>query len=281
MEFFYQKGKIKGGKRMRHPFRRMSCEIQPIDFTGIPRPNLDYEDDSGDEDHGETNLVSSNSTPAFLVSNNLILPTLNVVSPIPRIAPVVLSDLLNGKYDDFFDNLYIIDCRFDYEFNGGHIKNACNMPFPEKLKDQFIDNPEPRALFIFHCEFSHNRGPSIAQIFREMDRFANKSRHPSLYYPNVYVLEGGYRDFFNQFPDQCEGSYRPMLDPGFQGACQKSMQSFRTNVRNAMKCMRKPLIRETNSQHIFTSPTSFQARYSNSPTTNRFRAKLVGALKFD
>ncbi|EAY16757.1 Rhodanese-like domain containing protein [Trichomonas vaginalis G3] len=266
---------------MRHVYRRMSCEIQSIDFAGIPRPNFDYEDDEVPDIHPSPNLISSNSTPAFAVSSGLILPTLNIVSPIPRISPLILSYALEGKYDDYFDNLYIIDCRFEYEFNGGHIRNAFNLSSPDQLKEKFIDNPEPRAVFVFHCEFSHNRGPSIAQIFREMDRFANKSRHPAIYYPNVYILEGGYREFYNNFQDQCEGGYRPMIDPGYQSLCQRSMQCFRQNVQKAMKEMRKPLSRETNSQHMFTSPINFQERYSNSPTTTRYRAKLVGALKFD
>lgn len=32
-----------------------------------------------------------------------------------------VADLLNGKYSHRFTEIVIIDCRYDYEFEGGHI----------------------------------------------------------------------------------------------------------------------------------------------------------------
>lgn len=33
-----------------------------------------------------------------------------------------MSDLLRGHFDDVIDNYKVIDCRYPYEFDGGHIQ---------------------------------------------------------------------------------------------------------------------------------------------------------------
>jgi M-phase inducer tyrosine phosphatase len=76
----------------------------------------------------------------------------------------------------------------------------------------FFKDPIPNAVIVFHCEFSHNRGPQLAGLFREIDRNMNRLCYPTLFYPHVYVLDGGYRQFFANFPALCHGGYTPMLD---------------------------------------------------------------------
>jgi len=46
--------------------------------------------------------------------------------------------VLDGEYDDRIEKFVIMDCRFDYEFEGGHIQGAINMS-PQKLFDYFTD----------------------------------------------------------------------------------------------------------------------------------------------
>lgn len=36
----------------------------------------------------------------------------------------------------------VIDCRFDYEFNGGHIQNALNLNSPIKVEEFFFKNKD-------------------------------------------------------------------------------------------------------------------------------------------
>jgi len=57
---------------------------------------------------------------------------------------------------------------------------------------------------------------------RKLDRSANLENWPSLYYPELYLLHGGYNAFFRQFPDFCEPrEYVSMFDRRFVNDCQK------------------------------------------------------------
>eukprot|EP01127_Copromyxa_protea_P014573 TRINITY_DN4095_c0_g1_i2.p1 TRINITY_DN4095_c0_g1~~TRINITY_DN4095_c0_g1_i2.p1 ORF type:complete len:294 (-),score=58.37 TRINITY_DN4095_c0_g1_i2:801-1682(-) len=51
------------------------------------------------------------------------LPVLpNTSSRLNCISVETVVDLINGCYDHRYDSVVIIDCRYDYEFEGGHIK---------------------------------------------------------------------------------------------------------------------------------------------------------------
>jgi M-phase inducer phosphatase 2 len=48
---------------------------------------------------------------------------------------------------------------------------------------------------------------------REKDRKLNKDSYPALYYPEMYLLEGGYKCFFENHRELClPPTYLPMLD---------------------------------------------------------------------
>lgn len=52
------------------------------------------------------------------------------------------------------------------------------------------------------------------RFLRASDRSSNRSRYPSLRYPEVYLLHAGYRAFYRQFPELCRPrGYTAMLDP--------------------------------------------------------------------
>jgi len=79
---------------------------------------------------------------------------------LPRISPSTLVEVLDGAYDSLYDNKVIIDCRFEYEYNGGHIAGALNFCEKEKLaKRLFQAESSPRTLLILHCEYSAHRAP--------------------------------------------------------------------------------------------------------------------------
>ena len=58
----------------------------------------------------------------------------------------------------------------------------------EKLQER---NKELRSIIIFHCEFSSERGPQMSKYLRKIDRGDNL--YPKLKYPELYLLEGGYK----------------------------------------------------------------------------------------
>jgi hypothetical protein len=55
------------------------------------------------------------------------------------------------------------------------------------------------VIIIFHCEFSSARGPSLLRFLRNQDRSLNEHVYPSLFYPELYLLEGGYKSFYERF----------------------------------------------------------------------------------
>ncbi|KAL0177677.1 hypothetical protein M9458_026571, partial [Cirrhinus mrigala] len=106
-----------------------------------------------------------------------------------------MVEAMNGQYSDVVERLFVIDCRYPYEFEGGHIKGALNLHQEDQIEDYFLKHPilpecpEKRVLLVFHCEFSSERGPRI-------DRDLNENEYPNLHYPELYILKGGYKDFF-------------------------------------------------------------------------------------
>ncbi|ELQ74671.1 M-phase inducer phosphatase [Trachipleistophora hominis] len=144
---------------------------------------------------------SSNFIDFWQRIDNGVKYTLPVVShgksdSIPRISCSVLHETITGKYNVKYK---IIDCRFDYEYNGGHIKDAINIDNVDSLIRSIPSLCN--HVLIFHCEFSSVRAPRIAKYLRNYDRFNNE--YPSLDFPEIYVLEGGYKEFFHLFKDCC------------------------------------------------------------------------------
>ena len=123
-----------------------------------------------------------------------------------------LVDVMNGNYNEVLDSYRIIDCRYPYEYNGGHIRDAENMYLHEDILTLLQQPTSDRQMLIFHCEFSSERGPKMLRFLRSKDREVNKEKYPTLHFPEIYLLDGGYKIFFNEHPKFCDPiSYRPML----------------------------------------------------------------------
>jgi M-phase inducer phosphatase len=140
------------------------------------------------------------------------------------ISPATLAQLLT----DNTQNVTVLDCRYPYEYEGGHIVGARNLYTKDLVKNEFLANKQPltsvtsnREILVFHCEFSIERGPNMARFLREADRTLNKAAYPALHYPEIYLLHEGYKAFW-EFSNEnknhlCEPSnYRPMVAEGFQ-----------------------------------------------------------------
>ncbi|NXS57772.1 MPIP1 phosphatase, partial [Brachypteracias leptosomus] len=143
----------------------------------------------------------------------------------------MIVSVLTGKFASFIKECVIIDCRYPYEYEGGHIKGAVNLHMEEEVEDYLLKKPikpseNKRVIVVFHCEFSSERGPRMCRFVRERDRLGNE--YPNLHYPELYVLKGGYRDFFLRCRSFCEPqSYRPMHHEDFK----EDLKRFRTKSR--------------------------------------------------
>jgi hypothetical protein len=129
-----------------------------------------------------------------------------------------MTKVLDGQFSDQIDRLIIVDSRYPYEFEGGHIKTARNIYTKEKLVEVFLEkrnemaHQNKRVVVIFHCEFSSERGPSMLRFLRNQDRALNRDFYPKLFYPELYLLEGGYKAFYESHKSYCDPiDYKPML----------------------------------------------------------------------
>uniref|UniRef100_A0A8C4K7L7 M-phase inducer phosphatase n=1 Tax=Dromaius novaehollandiae TaxID=8790 RepID=A0A8C4K7L7_DRONO len=157
------------------------------------------------------------------------------------ITPETVAALLSGQFQSLIDKFYILDCRYPYEYKGGHIKGAVNFHRQEDIFEFFLKKPllpsvpQKRLILVFHCEFSSERGPKMCRYLREEDRAMNE--YPALHYPELYVLKGGYKEFFPEYKDLCEPqSYCPMHHQDFKAELMK----FRTKSKSWNVERRKP-----------------------------------------
>lgn len=134
-----------------------------------------------------------------------------------------LARLLRGEFAELASRFKIIDCRYPYEFDGGHIRGAFNLYTREQIKEAFPASKEQQAtpekedernIYVFHCEFSSERGPKLLRFLRKTDRSLHTHNYPTLDYPELYLLHNGYKEFYSCYADLCEPcNYVPMLAP--------------------------------------------------------------------
>ncbi|MGH0139799.1 UNVERIFIED_CONTAM: hypothetical protein FKN15_070110 [Acipenser sinensis] len=193
------------------------------------------------------------------------------------VSPQTVASVLRGEYNGARERYLIIDCRYPYEYEGGHIRGSLNLHSESELLAALLQDPalsrssprakmlespstqvmlqdsppmkpiltdspsatapeqespatrtalqespstpatpkesalvritvqdssSPRTLLIFHCEFSSERGPRLCRFLRKIDR--NLNVYPQLFYPEIYILKGGYKEFYSQFQSLCE-----------------------------------------------------------------------------
>ncbi|NWX26907.1 MPIP2 phosphatase, partial [Notiomystis cincta] len=160
-------------------------------------------------------------------SKTHLLPTVEGKDPgLKYISPGTLAAVLTRRFSGFIESSVVVDCRYPYEFQGGHVKGAVNLPLQQDVVKFLMEKPivpldtSKRVIVIFHCEFSVERGPKMCKFLRERDRSCHQ--YPQLHYPELYILKGGYREFFSQFPSHCEPQdYRPMEHPAFREELRK------------------------------------------------------------
>ena len=174
-----------------------------------------------------------------------VVPKDDQPNELPRISKDTMIDLLDGKYDDWYSQRVIIDCRFEYEYEGGHIQGARNYNDKETLASQLFDvEPVLRpghgdltkpSLVIFHCEYSAHRAPLMAKFIRNKDRAVNVERYPGLTYPEMYILDGGYSSFFRDHRARCDPqNYVEMDAKEHTAACERGMGKVKHAQRSKL-----------------------------------------------
>jgi len=103
--------------------------------------------------------------------------------------------------------------NFEAAISSEFFKSAQTCP-----QEQAEATSENSLIVVFHCEFSQKRGPRTMRALRNIDRQINARNWPNLFYPEVYILEGGYQNFVGQYPDLCvpKGSYVQMVDKNYR-----------------------------------------------------------------
>lgn len=179
-----------------------------------------------DNQDGPNDLIGDFTKP-------FVLPTVEGKhQDLKYITSEIMVAALTGQFDHLVERVIVLDCRYPYEFEGGHIKGALNLHQEDQVQSFLLEtpiipfSPEKRIVIIFHCEFSSERGPRMCRFVRERDRAMNE--YPKLHYPELYILKGGYKDFFPHFQSQCEPqSYRPMHHEDFK----EDLRKFRLKSR--------------------------------------------------
>jgi M-phase inducer tyrosine phosphatase len=178
---------------------------------------------------------------------------------IPRITRETMINVLDGNFKNLYDDTMVIDCRFEYEYRGGHIDGAINFNDREQLAKMLFEkakNGSGKTLLIFHCEYSAHRAPIAARFIRHEDRANNVHQYPKLDFPEVYILEGGYSSFFKEHKARCfPQNYVEMDDKQHENACEQGL--------GRMKQQRKKLGRaqtfafgQHGSPSLMDSPTA-------------------------
>ncbi|KAJ8001538.1 hypothetical protein DPEC_G00170530 [Dallia pectoralis] len=191
-------------------------------------------------------------------SKPLVLPVVRVDHQgLHCICPQTVASLLRGQYSGPVEDFLIVDCRYPYEYQGGHIKGAVNLHTMAQIQGAMLQLPRlsqvtstptggtltpepgaaseglsPRKLIVFHCEFSSERGPRLCHYLRELDRAIHDSLYPLLFYPELYLLDGGYRHFHACYPELCEPcGYVPMLHGDHQDQLRRLRRKTKSQLR--------------------------------------------------
>jgi hypothetical protein len=78
---------------------------------------------------------------------------------LPRINHDTMINILDGKYTGQYEKTIIVDCRFEYEYEGGHIQGALNYNDKDQLAQHLFTEAQSNTLVVFHCEYSNHRAP--------------------------------------------------------------------------------------------------------------------------
>jgi rhodanese-related sulfurtransferase len=226
--------------------RAASCTTASTSRAGAFSPNIN-----------ESPCSSPTADPSLFADYTPLLPSVKMSGGIQTISIDQVAEIVKGsnpKINCLYEAVHIIDCRFPYEYIGGHIRGAVNVNTYAQLQSLFFVKPDNavnpstdqviplctpqlqsvRTLIIFHCEFSKSRGPKALLYLRSLDReLVGISNFPSLYYPEVYLMRAGYNKFHSSYSSLCEPEgYVAMESSEHQKELQLHWKQMKINNKN-------------------------------------------------
>lgn len=69
------------------------------------------------------------------------------------------------------------------------------------------------------------------RALRGLDRELHAQFYPQIFYPEIYVLEGGFKEFHRDYPQLCDGTYVPMEDKSFKKECKDKFSDCRKQYK--------------------------------------------------
>lgn len=139
-------------------------------------------------------------------------PMLGTAKDVVNHAALVALNLLNERYEEVKvsqvrelveDNAFIIDARERSEYNGGHFKNAVNIPLSE-FRQRLDEIPTDRPVYI-HCR-SGQRSYNMVIALKNLG------------YQNVYNISGSYLgvNLYEYYNDLVTGRDKIVTDYNFK-----------------------------------------------------------------
>ena len=177
-------------------------------------------------------ITPPKSTPSLYPPNFPYIDSIDIDGgAIHGISTDTLKRLMEHPNDS---QIVILDCRYPYEFRGGHIIGALNVTNTEDLDKIYRRGYPSNTIFVFHCEFSKNRGKVMLKRFQDMDRAYSLQLTSNYKYDKVFLLIGGYKQFYSEYPYLCVGSYVEMRDTKFvdNNTFEKCEQEFWKDLLN-------------------------------------------------
>lgn len=187
------------------------------------------------------------------VAPSFLLPLSSPSSALssPRVSVDTVAALLAGAFAPNIADHVIVDCRYDYEHDGGHLPGAVSVNQHDALRRLFVSlgqrDGDPPVL-VFHCEFSQNRAPKAFGAFRALDRAAND--YPTLSFPQMFIMDGGYQAFFTRHAALCwPRQYVPMADPELSRRWRKQVAACRKSWTATTVARKTELGDDNNDRH--------------------------------
>ncbi|PAV72336.1 hypothetical protein WR25_23498 [Diploscapter pachys] len=164
--------------------------------------------------------------------------------------------------EEFKKHFVLIDCRYPYEYHGVHIKTAVNL-YHQEEKDELVARltafffPEDpleaqamkRRIPIFYCEYSSKRGPRTAHLLRDIDRRINEGFYPYVDYPQLCLLDRGFKPLFespHNFKDICATSNGGPIPEKY--VTEHSMEHIEAKKEHKTMVKTQSLMRSSSSQ---------------------------------